>query len=81
MKTAKYFSAKWCGPCKVFKPVMEELSQEGYLIQFIDGDEEMKLAKSVWYRSIPTTVIEEEDKEIRRIVGVRTKEQMIKELS
>jgi len=81
MKTAKYFSAKWCGPCKVFKPVMEELSQEGYLIQFIDGDEEMKLANQYGIRSIPTTVIEEEDKEIRRIVGVRTKEQMIKELS
>ena len=81
MKTAKYFSAKWCGPCKVFKPVMEELSQEGYSIQFIDGDEEMKLANQYGIRSIPTTVIEEEDKEIRRIVGVRTKEQMIKELS
>ena len=81
MKTAKYFSAKWCGPCKVFKPVMEELSQEGYSIQFIDGDEEMKLANQYGIRSIPTAVIEEEDKEIRRIVGVRTKEQMIKELS
>jgi len=86
MKTAKYFSAKWCGPCKVFKPVMEELSQEGYFIQFIDGDEEMKLANQYGIRSIPTTVIEEEDetqvlREIRRIVGVRTKEQMIKELS
>ena len=30
MRQLKYFSAKWCGPCKVFKPIMEELSNEYY---------------------------------------------------
>ena len=32
MKTMKYFSATWCGPCKAFKPVMNEIAGEGYSI-------------------------------------------------
>ena len=39
MKTAKYFTATWCGPCKAFKPVMNEIKGEGYSIQFIDADD------------------------------------------
>ena len=39
MKTAKYFTATWCGPCKTFKPVVIELKEEGYSIEIIDIDE------------------------------------------
>ena len=81
MKTAKYFSATWCGPCKQFKPIMEELSNEGYNIEFIDGDENREVAIEYNIRSIPTTVIEEEGKEINRLVGVKSKEEMIDELT
>ena len=84
MKTAKYFSATWCGPCKQFKPIMEELASEGYNIEFIDGDENPKEAMKSNIRSIPTTIILEGEAfsyhESARIVGVRTKEEMIKEL-
>ena len=38
MKTAKYFTASWCGPCKMFKPIMKEIEREGHSIQFIDID-------------------------------------------
>ena len=81
MKTAKYFSATWCGPCKQFKPIMQELSDEGYNIEFIDGDENRDLAIKYNIRSIPTTVIEEEGKEINRLLGVKSKEKIIEELS
>jgi len=81
MKTAKYFSAKWCGPCKQFKPIMQKLSNEGFDIQFIDGDENPKLANQYGVRSIPTTVIEQESKEVKRIIGIRSRAEMIEELS
>ena len=81
MKTAKYFSATWCGPCKQFKPIMQELSNEGYDIEFIDGDENKEVAIEYNIRSIPTTVIELDGKEINRLVGVRSKEEMIDELA
>ena len=84
MKTAKYFSATWCGPCKQFKPIMEELASEGYNIEFIDGDENKEEAMKYNIRSVPTTIILEGEAfsyhESARIVVVRTKEEMIKEL-
>ena len=74
MKTAKYFTASWCGPCKAFKPIIEELKVEGYPINIIDIDENSNLATEYSIRSVPTTVILEDGKEIERFVGARTKQ-------
>ena len=39
MKTMKYFSAKWCGPCRTFRPIMEEVAgDESIIVEFIDVD-------------------------------------------
>ena len=73
-KTAKYFTATWCGPCKAFKPVMNEVAGEGYSIQFIDVDENQSLASQYGVRSVPTTVIEENGVEVDRFVGALPKE-------
>jgi len=58
MKVVKYFSATWCGPCKQFKPIMEEIANEGYSVMFIDVDEEENTATKYLVRSLPTVVIE-----------------------
>ena len=44
MKTAKYFTATWCGPCKAFKPIMNEIKSEGYSVEIIDLDSNQALA-------------------------------------
>ncbi len=54
MKTMKYFSATWCGPCQTFKPTMKELASEGYNIEFIDVDEDSDVASAYNIRSVPT---------------------------
>ena len=74
MKTAKYFTATWCGPCKAFKPVMNEVAGEGYSIKFIDVDENQSLASKYGVRSVPTTIIEEKGIEVDRFVGALPKE-------
>lgn len=81
MKKIKYFSAEWCGPCKVFKPIMKELSSEGYDIEFIDGDDNPKIANEYNIRSVPTTIVEENGIEVGRFLGARTKTEMIEVLS
>ena len=80
MKTAKYFSASWCGPCKAFKPVMQEIRTEGYQIEFIDIDNLSDLAEQYNVRSVPTVVIEQAGKEVDRFVGVIPKQQVLNKL-
>ena len=80
MKTIKYFSATWCGPCKVFKPVMNEVAGEGHSIQFIDIDQSQDLAAKHNVRSVPTTVIEENGVEVDRIIGSVSKQQVMSKL-
>ena len=80
MKTMKYFSATWCGPCKVFKPVMNEIAGEGYSVQFIDVDESQDLAVKHSIRSVPTTIIEENGVEVDRIIGAVSKQQVVSKL-
>jgi len=80
MKTMKYFSATWCGPCKTFKPIMNEISGEGYSVQFIDIDQQQDLAARYNVRSVPTTVIEENGMEVDRIMGSVSKQQVMSKL-
>ena len=80
MKTIIYFSAKWCGPCRTFKPVMEEISSEGYSVQFIDVDESYSLQEEYKVTSVPSIVIEENGVVVNRFIGAITKQQLLEKL-
>jgi thioredoxin-like negative regulator of GroEL len=80
MKTMKYFSATWCGPCKAFKPIMNEIANEGYSVEFIDVDQSQELAAKYGVRSVPTTIIEEGGVEVNRFVGSIPKQQVLQKL-
>ena len=80
MKTMKYFSATWCGPCKSFKPVMNEIANEGYSVQFIDIDQSSNMATQYRVMSVPTVIIEENGIEVDRFVGSIPKQQVLDRL-
>ena len=80
MKTIKYFSATWCGPCKSFKPVMNEIASEGYSVQFIDIDQSSNMATQYRVMSVPTVIIEENGIEVDRFVGSIPKQQVLDRL-
>lgn len=50
------FSASWCGPCRMLKPVFEELEKEYSDIRFIevDIDESGDIAAEYGIMNIPT---------------------------
>jgi len=53
------FWAEWCGPCKSFAPIYEEVSEKYDDIVFgkIDTEKEQELAAHFQIRSIPTLMI------------------------
>ena len=81
MKTIKYFSATWCGPCQTFKPVMNEIASEGYSVQFIDIDQSSTIAEQYNVMSVPTVIIEENGSEVDRFVGSMSKQMVLERLS
>jgi len=52
------------------------LISEGESIQIIDSDSEIELAKSFSIQSVPTFVLLSENKEIKRIIGAQTRDQL-----
>tara|TARA_B100000900_G_C19992839_1_gene478494 strand:+ start:156 stop:407 length:252 start_codon:yes stop_codon:yes gene_type:complete len=73
MKKFLYFSAKWCGPCRMLGPVMEELNNEGYSVQKIDVDNDPELSQQFGIRNIPTVVLTVDGTEVGRKVGNASK--------
>ena len=71
-----YFTAEWCNPCQRTRPVAEELKREGAIdFLFIDADTEIELLEKFGIKSIPTYILIEDGKEIRRMNGAKTREQ------
>ena len=74
--TVLSFTAKWCGPCKQMKPVLETLAQEyaGRVeITYVDTDDDPITAQQYNVRSMPTFVVLRDGREVGRIVGSRPK--------
>lgn len=81
MKKAKYFSASWCGPCKMFKPVVNQLIEDGHDIEIVDVDENRDLAIQYQVMSVPTMVVEEDGQIVDSVLGATSREDIIKRLS
>tara|TARA_B100001057_G_C22726991_1_gene902123 strand:+ start:342 stop:587 length:246 start_codon:yes stop_codon:yes gene_type:complete len=81
MKTAKYFSASWCGPCKMFKSVVNELISEGHDIEIVDVDDNQALAQEYQVMSVPMVVVEEDGKIVDAVLGATSKDDLIQRLS
>ena len=71
MKTLIYFSSTWCQPCKTLSPIMEQVGKQVPVIK-VDVDAQKQYATDFGIRNIPTVVLVENGKEVRRFTGVKS---------
>jgi thioredoxin 1 len=78
------FGADWCGPCKMIGPIVQEVAQEyanKIRVFKMDVDANPATPQGLGIRGIPTLILFKDGAEAKRIVGYRTKEALINELS
>ncbi|GAA2769952.1 thioredoxin family protein [Nonomuraea dietziae] len=65
------FWAEWCGPCRKFGPVFEQVSDkhEGVVFAKVDTEAQRELAQAFEITSIPTLMIVREQIAIFRQAG------------
>ena len=72
------FFATWCGPCKMFAPVVEKLAEEAPNVKVVkvDVDEEPNLAMRFGISSIPTVIVFKDGKVVDKQIGYRSLDQL-----
>ena len=76
-KTLVDFYANWCGPCKMIAPELEKVESNVKVIK-VDVDEFEELARTYGVMSIPTLVLFENGKELKRTIGFMDKDKIEK---
>ena len=77
------FWAPWCGPCRAFAPILDEIAEEtaGRVnVYKINVDEEVELAAMFDIMSIPTLIIFDKGKEKERFIGAQSKAALLAKL-
>ena len=75
------FEADWCGPCKVIKPLVEEIASERTDIQIysidVDVAENYQLLSKWKVSSLPSLVLVSKDGKHRSLVGAAKKKDIL----
>lgn len=80
MKKILYFTAPWCGPCKILKPKILEVANE-LSIKIINVDASPEMASYYNVRNIPCAVlIDDFGNESKRLVGNLISVQSLKQM-
>lgn len=72
------FYADWCGPCKMLGAVLESIEEElGLPIIKINTDKFPELSAKFGVMSIPTVILMESSKEVKKHIGYMPKEEIL----
>ena len=73
--------AVWCGPCRKMEPVLKQIAAETDVkVGKLNVDDYKAFARTKNVPTIPTMIIYKEGKEVQRLVGVYTKNEILKVL-
>lgn len=70
MISIRYFTADWCQPCKVIKPIMVEVDKlDGVTVTTVDVDKEPGVAAKYNVQGLPTLIFEDSKGITGRLTG------------
>ena len=76
MITVKKFGAEWCGPCRMLKPVLEQLKEEfagkATIVEY-DVDNSPEETQKYNITSVPVVIIEKNGEVVNRFTGLTSK--------
>ena len=67
------FFATWCGPCQMFSPIVEQISQKyenKLFVLKIDIDENPEIAEKYSIQSVPTSILFKNNNIVERASGL-----------
>lgn len=75
------FWAPWCGPCKMLEPIVEQVAKEigdKASIGKLNVDDNPQTAGAYGIMSIPTMLLFKDGEPVKSMVGVQSKEAILK---
>jgi thioredoxin 1 len=79
MKKLLTFTATWCGPCKMLKPILQQLHDEGLIVwENHDIDENKELAQTMNIKSVPSLLFYENNEVTFTASGFMPREKVLK---
>jgi len=75
------FYADWCVPCRMLAPVVEQLEEEmagDLVVGKLNVDENSDIAATYKIMSIPTLILFKDGKEAGKLVGMQSKQNVVK---
>jgi thioredoxin 1 len=72
------FYAEWCGPCRMYGPILEEFSDANadIIVGKVNVDENNEISAFYGIRSIPTTLVFKNGEVVNKVSGVVQKDKL-----
>jgi len=77
------FWAEWCAPCKMMAPVLNDVANEltgNLYVGKLNVEQYQSMAKQYHIRSIPSLILFRNGKEVKRFIGIKQKDFLLKEI-
>lgn len=77
------FWAPWCGPCRMMGPIVDEIAEENLELKVckVNVDDASELARKYDVESIPTLIYFKNGQVRATMIGLRTKQDIMNEIS